>query len=780
MLLCVLLLAVSAHSAIGSTHPKVIVVVANRLLLSDLEDSKLPTIHKMLRGGTVGLVSPNCAGPKTEASVLLTANAGSPAKGGLFVKEFYDASEPLPDGTSAGQAYAVRTGREAPAGSAVFLGLGQAVRENAKLNAAPARLGVLGDALHAAGLKTGIIGNADTIALGKNDQPLDRSAAVLAMDSRGIVDGGNINWRMFWMPGEPIDLPSPQDNTDKADLKIIDFGVFTFLDELRMSMSDAAFQAWQNANLTGLDILLSHALSREPAGTVFVLVSFSPPKGTAWDQLTPMVVYPTKTPGLLASATTRTPGVIGAADFAPTVLRLMRVSTSEEMIGRPATVVPNANAVAALSEMSARVTANQRGLTPIAVFIVALGALAFTPTALIVALGLKPSRRIVRLLKVGLVAGGTTFASLLLAVLAPAGAVWYAVGTAVSMVALTALCFGLAAIWRPQPREKDPTPTLPTLGRGTTPHPNPLPQGEREQSVRALPVVLVFGVTALIIVADALTGCNLCKWCGPSSYQITAMRFYGIGNEYAGVLIPTAALATLFSPCRKWLTPVVGIVTIVVLGLGNLGANYGGTAAAVVTFVLLWLAISRGGFGARHVALAFGLAIAAVVGFAVLDWALAGSAGSHAARATGLTEKLGGSYLANIAMRKVLFNLRITFSMAGLHYALAFVPFLALWFGGVQGKVRSAFKQDSYIIAGMKAVLIGAAGAFMLNDSGIVFAGIMIAITVLVLLYSLLEEQRAEGRELRAEGRPHPGSLHLGEGEGPHPGPPHLGEGEVG
>jgi hypothetical protein len=100
------------------------------------------------------------------------------------------------------------------------------------------------------------------------------------------------------------------------------------------------------------------------------------------------------------------------------------------------------------------------------------------------------------------------------------------------------------------------------------------------------------------------------------------------------------------------------------------------------------------------------------------------------------------------------------------------VPFLALWFGGVQGKVRSAFKQDSHIIAGMKAVLIGAAAAFMLNDSGIVFAGIMIAITVLVLLYSLLEEQRAEGREQRAksgeqraesrgqraEGKPHPGS----------------------
>ena len=43
----------------------------------------------------------------------------------------------------------------------------------------------------------------------------------------------------------------------------------------------------------------------------------------------------------------------------------------------------------------------------------------------------------------------------------------------------------------------------------------------------------------------------------------------------------------------------------------------------------------------------------------------------------------------------------------------------------------------------MKAVLIGAVAAFMLNDSGIIFAGIMIAMTVLVLLYSVLESVNA-------------------------------------
>ena len=753
-----------ACSALPIPQSRVIVVVANRLLLSDLDDPKLPTIHKMLHYGAVALVSPNCAGPKTEASVLLTANAGSPCRGGIFIKEFYDADEALPDGTNAGDAYAVRTGRKAPKGSAVFLGLGQTLREIAKQGSVPTKLGALGDALHAAGIKTGVVGNADI-----PPNVIDRSAAVLAMDSRGIVDAGALPSNEFEAtnaqsppartgktstPPRPSSFdklrmlrassprrgegkdpsptlpallgrtppqPSPQrGGGGRADFTVICFGDSVRLDEEKLSMSDSAYAMHKAAALRDLDRVLHYLISQPKAKhAILILASFSPPVGAAWDQLTPMVVYPAKRPGLLSSPTTRTPGLIAASDFAPTVLGLMGIPPSEEMIGRAAIAVPKARAVEKLNDMSTRVAANQRGLTPVAVFLVALGALTFTPTALIVAFGLKPTRRIVGLLKIGLVTGSTTFAALLLAVLAPAGVAGYILGTAVSIVALTVLCIGLAAV---------------------RPHPGPLPQ-ERER-VRALPVVLMYGATALIIVADALTGCNLCKWSGPSSYQITGMRFYGIGNEYAGVLVSMAALAALFMYRRKWLVPAAGVVVVLTLGMGSLGANYGGTAAAVVTFGLLWMAVSRGGFGARHVALVFGLAIAVVIGFAALDWALAGAAGSHAARAAGLAEKLGGGYLSSLIARKVLFNLRITFSMEGLHYALAFVPFLVLWFWGVVGKVREAFKGDARTVAGMKAVLIGAAAAFLLNDSGIIFAGIMIAMIVLVLLYSLLEEVR--------------------------------------
>lgn len=708
MLLLVLLISCPAlaipHSAPRNPHSKVTVVVANRLVLSDLDNPALPTVYKMLHCGSIALVSPNCTGPKTEASVLLTANAGSPCRGSSYVREFYNADEMLPDGTKAGAAFTVRTGRPAPSGSAVWLSSGQALRDSAKLNPMPTKLGALGDALHAAGMKTGVVGNADM-----PPDVIDRSAAVLAMDSLGIVDVGGLPSNEF----EATRLRSPPSRTGKADLLVVQFGASTVLDESKQHMSDAAYAARKAEMLLSLDGLLNKLNSgRDTQGATLILVSFSPPMGAAWDQLTPIIAFGKTPRGLLTSSSTRTPGLIAASDFAPTVIGLMDLPPSGDMIGRAASVVPGGRGVAKLNDMSTRVTANQRVLTPVAVFLVALGALSFTPAALIIVFGLKPSRRIVRLLKTGMVAGASTFAALLLAVFAPAGAAGYIAGTAVSIVLLTCVGLGLA---RPHPKE-------------------------RGKLVRALPVVLVYAATALIIVVDALTGCNLCKWCGPSSYQITGMRFYGVGNEYAGVLIAMAALTALFLHDRKWVLPVLGVATIVTLGSGRLGANYGGTAAAVVTFVLLWLAVSRGRFGARHVVLAFGLAIAVVFAFGVLDWAIAGTAGSHAARAAGMTKKLGGGYLGSLAVRKVLFNLGITFSAAGLHYALAFVPFLALWFWKVRDKANTLLKEDARILVGMKAVLIGAVAAFMLNDSGIIFAGIMIAITALVLLYSLLEK----------------------------------------
>jgi hypothetical protein len=356
------------------------------------------------------------------------------------------------------------------------------------------------------------------------------------------------------------------------------------------------------------------------------------------------------------------------------------------------------------------------------------------------------------LCKTGLVTVACAPVALLLGSLAPAGTLEYVGGTAVALIVLVPVCLLVAAALR--------------------------------MSRPALPVVVGYAITTVVILADGVTGCNLCKFSALSSYQIAGMRFYGIGNEYAGVLIATAAMAALFavrgarSEVRgPRFVLIVGAVVALALGLGSAGANYGAVVAAVVTFGLMWRAVGRGGFGGRHVVFACAAGVAGMVTLALLDWKLAGGSGTHAARTAGLTGKLGGGYLESVALRKIAFNLKTTFSVKGIGPMLAFSPFLALWFWGIQGKVREGIgNREEGVegkIAGIKAVLVGSVVAYAVEDSGIVFGATMVAMTVLVLLYSVLEgignrEQGIGGKGAaeRREAAPSPQPSPPGEGVG--------------
>ena len=798
---------------------------------------------------------------------MATAGAGTPCRTDSYVAEFYDCGERLPDGTTAGSAYAVRTGRKAPPGSVVFPAIGQAIRDSARLNGRAVMLGALGEALHAAGARTSVFGSADL-----PPDVVDRSAAVLVMDSRGIVYAGrvgrpciraagakdriaegplpnpprngegvsvvyfgastrldeiNTDMSHFAYPASLAEgpLPNPPRNGEgvrsiyfgasrrldeiKTDMShfayaaslaegplpnpprngegvsVVYFGASTRLDEMKPAMSAFAYATRKMEILRHLDSML-HRLLTDPRAerTTLILVSFSPPKSPSWDQLTPVVIYPAPRSGLLSSATTRTPGLIAASDFAPTVLSLLDIAISDVMAGNAAHVVPDSRTIPRLGEISARVTANQRLLAPAAVAAAAIAAFSLTGAAVLVAFRKRP-RRLAALCKIGMVTVACYPAAMLLAVLAPAGTGGYLGGVSVALVVLVAACVAAGALFK--------------------------------TDRRAQPIVIAYAITCLAIVVDAATGCNLCMFSALSSYQITGMRFYGIGNEYAAVLISMAALAALFATqnSRSRLgtarfAAVVGAVVVLALGSGSLGANYGATAAAVVTFGLMWAAVRKGGFGARDVVIAFLAAVAVVVMFAALDWKLAGKAGSHAARATGLAGKLGGGYLVSIAVRKLAYNLRTTFSVKGISTMLAFTPFVALWFWGVRDKVRSGIGNREHkmegklaaearkaapspqfsalvvegvsegclptaphsaegAMAGVKAVLIGAVTAFLLNDSGIVFGATMIGMTVLVLLYSLVEE---------AAPCPQPSAPGKEAWEGSHPDPAHSEERE--
>ncbi len=708
--LCVLTSRNAAAGRPNTQYPtdncraRLVVVVANRLNLSDLDDPNLPNITRLLELGSVGLVSPNCQKPRSENAVLMTASAGASCSGGSFVQEFYDAHETVP-GTreNALAAYEARTGRRAPPASAVFLGLGQAARAIGE-DGRPAQPGLIGDALNRAGMKTCVVGNADL-----DPQEPNRAASVLATGSHGLIDVGRLT-----APLGPTDACGFATSADglagavircmrDADLVVVNFGDSTRLDEMKISLSDAAYARHRAQMLRRLDALLGWLMAAKGdihnPDTGLILVSWSPPRGGYWSRLTPIVVcFHDKHSDLLCSSTTRTPGLIAATDFPALVLKWMKLNHRHLASGTRVDERPGSTTV--LREMDARVNANHTLILPMLWVFAGIGALSLTVTALLIAFRRPISRRLSFGLRLGLLVTGCACLAMLLAALGPPGVAGYAV-TSLSIALIVGLVTAVFA--------------------------------------RSAAALIVFGLTVLAIIADALTRSSLCKFALPSSYQLGGFRYYGIGNEYGAALVSMSALLALFSPesRRAVVALELGLVAVIVLGTGSLGGNYGATAAAVVTFGLILVALRKGGFRAGHVVGVVALAGLVSVAFAYADWRISGAAGTHGARIIGV----GLDNALIVAGRKALMNARIASSHTAQQAFAAFVPFLVLWFWGIQPKIREMLARDDRLIAGLKALVVGSVAALVMNDSGIVMAGIMISMTVLALVYALLRQE---------------------------------------
>lgn len=725
LVLVFLVITLAARSNGAARADKVIVVVADRILLSDLDNKSFPTISKMLHHGAVGLISPNCVGSKSRKSVLLTAGAGSSCRGGDYVREVYDSREFAQNDQMAEKAYRMRIGLRARADSALFLGIARAKREAEGYG--PVTIGLLGESLRRAGKKTGVVGNSDTLP-----NFIDRSAAVIAADNNGIIDIGRlsidalhsgINGPTRFFSDVALLADTAIACLARADFVVVDFGDTSRLEEYKLDLSEEAYSQHKAYVLKSLDSFLGRILvATQARETVVVLTSFSPPVNGYWDRLTPIVIYPSAQSGLLTSATTRTDGVIAASDFAPTMLRLLNVCPLVPIAGREARVVTRDRKLSRLNDIDMRVATSRKLLVPTMWSMAGIAGLALTGSAVTVAFSLRPKRSVLFMLRVGLLICASVCLAILLAVLAPAGLVSYMA----SWVGGAVVLIGLLSVVESARRNR-----------------------ADKAGIQAVSVVTLYWLTVAAIIIDGAAGGELCRFALPSFSYISGLRYYGIGNEYAAALIFMGGLAVLYSSkmLRGRLVPLIGFLIVTVMGMGTMGANYGGMFTGVVTFVLIWVVVRRGVFNVKHVVGAFSMGVVLVSLFALIDLKIAGESVSHAGRIAQTAYTLGGTGVTEIALRKILYNIQLTFGANALKLYVAFTPLLVLWFWRIQPKVRDMFKEDPIMLPGLKALWVGAAAAFLANDSGVVMVCVMMAMTTIILLYSLLGQlQSSSGK----------------------------------
>lgn len=718
----------------AQSRPPVIVVIANHLSLQDLINAG-PSASFLLDNSAIALVN---TGPAERKPVLdaryLAMASGTRAIGVRDALSFYQAEETI-QGRSAGDIYLDQMGGGVIGPEVVCIGLPRLLRANKQPAFREESIGLVGDAFHKAGLRTAVVGNSDT-----PDKPL-RLAGLLAMDRKGIVDAGVVS---------PADMPSERFGDvvfghDKPELRdlvsslledhslvVIELGYLNKLESMRPDMTDRAYARERGFRISDVEMFLGDIIN-EASRSKATLIVCTPCRAQSegrWSNLAPILVYRNDCrPGLLMSATARTPGLISNIDIAPTIISAAGLRVPDFVTGRPAIRVPVdvRQTVSRLERMERIAVRNYALQIPI---LVCVGVLIFaSATASEIVLRRRGRARVWRLLSPALLVGFSLPSALLLVDgLEGEGIARYVLNLVVGVAVVFGVSYLIAFL----------------LGRL-----------RRDRRV-SLPGA-VFLATSALVLGDVLTGARLLRWSIISCDQIMGIRYYGIGNEYMGILIGASLMAPILflrsssfkaakdaetrapGKATVWLIAVWFAFVAFVIGYPGFGANVGGLVTAVPTFGVALMALNGIRIRARHVIGLVALGFVVVGVFAAMD--IASGESSHLGRSILLARTYGWDWLGYLIGGKILMHLGILRLPQTYIPILLGIPFFVLYGGRMKSEMSTVAETDLLYRVGVPSVVAGMITAFLFNDSGIVPAAFMFAMFALTIQYSRLTER---------------------------------------
>jgi hypothetical protein len=248
--------------------------------------------------------------------------------------------------------------------------------------------------------------------------------------------------------------------------------------------------------------------------------------------------------------------------------------------------------------------------------------------------------------------------------------------------------------------------------------------------------------TTLLVLADILTGGHLLARTPLSYSPMEAARFYGVGNEAAGLLVG-AALSTgaLVFAAEPVAAALLGLAVSLTVGLPMLGAKAGSLIGALIGFGALLLLARRGARRVRPAVIvaALGLLVALIAAYALWEATRAGDARTHVGEAVVAARMFGPRALLGIARRKAAMDLHLAVSSPWAVLLLAEALLCAFLYR------RDHTRLDPPVRSGLVALFAAAAALLVLNDAGVVGAATCLLFAVPIALLPRLEDAPATG-----------------------------------
>jgi len=523
LLLALALLPVRARCD-NPKRPKLYLIVCDGLTFDDLHLGTTinPHLAEIAERGSVGLMNCATAAPRSDTSAMLTLAAGRLAPSEPSDEKAANDWEKAPgERISAAESHRARLGGINlppyifdPHKSVKHLGIAELKARGLDSD----RLGALLDGASPP-IRTWIVGNADTSGW-------RRRAALLVVDKLGVGSGmvalRSYDPRLpYGLTDNPTTIADYATQAD-ADFVVIHLGNGARAEAARTHLPEAEYENAHNQAVHLLDLLVMQILGRAKRSSPNILiVAPRPPSANAshsedWNRLTPILGFgPDFPPGVFVSATTRTRGLIAETDIAPTILSLYHLPPSPLMTGRPLQVVrasasdsQGRNRLSRLGHIDFIAWADSAGLAP---FLVVLGAVCFLSCVGGTVSLRTGNGHAAAVFAFGLVfAMNFTAAQLFAPLLTGPTLVAYGLTIAACMAALTALCYGIARLLR-----------------------------------ISVPVAAC-ALNLSVALIDIVTGQHLLKDALISNYYLPGFRYYGIGNDFLGLILG-AAIAGAFS-----------------------------------------------------------------------------------------------------------------------------------------------------------------------------------------------------------------------------------------
>ncbi|MCD5413865.1 MAG: hypothetical protein LR001_02530 [Clostridiales bacterium] len=267
-------------------------------------------------------------------------------------------------------------------------------------------------------------------------------------------------------------------------------------------------------------------------------------------------------------------------------------------------------------------------------------------------------------------------------------------------------------------------------------------------------ILYASSTVTLLLIADILTGLGLTTNSILGYVLIIGARYYGIGNEFSGILIAaTLIVATSFLEALKktnnsnsqarargmLVVVVLFVIVVITLGFPSFGANVGATITACSAFLYVVFKLNNVEMNVKTIFLIFLLTALGIGIFLCFDYFVLDRRSHLAASFEHIL--LNGLQVAyQIIRRKIATNLRIIGITVWSRLLLIALLIMGVLLYRPMGVARNILTKYPYMAIGWSGILVSCVVGFMFNDSGVVIASTSVIFLSTSVLYLIVND----------------------------------------